>query len=375
MERKKVAILGATGSIGKSAAAVIRQNPGQYQVAAISAHEDYIGAIRLAKEFSVPFVAMTGLGELPEEAPAGVSVGLGPQALMEACDRADIVVLAVVGIAGLPVFKYCLKKGVDIALANKEALVCGGRLARQLMDSSTAKTLPVDSESYAIFQCVHGRKDEDVRKILLTASGGPFRTWPREKFSQITVEQALRHPNWSMGKKITIDSATLVNKGLEMIENSWLFGVAPENIQIVVHRESVIHSMVEFRDNSVMAQLAAPDMRLAISGALAYPNMTDTGVAQLDLFALGSLHFEQPDFDKFPALRMAYEAMSQGQASVIAYNTANEVAVDRFLKGKIGFLDIWRTIAGAMARFSREEIGSFSDIYELDGEVRRFLRE
>lgn len=374
MKRKKIAILGATGSIGKSTAAVIRQAADQYQVSAISAHTDVAGALRLAQEFSVPFVAMSGLAEAPGDVPSGVRIGTGPQALMEACAGADIVVLAVVGIAGLPVFKYCLKQGIDVALANKEAMVCGGSLARELMDKSQASVLPVDSESYAIFECLAGRKQDTVEKILLTASGGPFRSWPREKFDAITPEQALKHPNWSMGKKITIDSATLVNKGLEMMENSWLFGVPPERIQVVVHRESVIHSMVEFRDHSVMAQMAAPDMRLAISGALAYPERTDAGVAPLDLFTIGSLHFEQPDFGKFPALRMAYDAMEAGQAAAIAYNTANEVAVERFLRGKLGFADIWRTIETAMRKFSGTAVRSFADIYELDGEIRRFLR-
>lgn len=374
MKRKKIAILGATGSIGKSTAAVIRQAAGQYQVSAISAHTDVAGALRLAQEFSVPFVAMSGLAEAPGDVPSGVRIGTGPQALMEACAGVDIVVLAVVGIAGLPVFKYCLKQGIDVALANKEAMVCGGSLARELMDNSQASVLPVDSESYAIFECLAGRKQDTVEKILLTASGGPFRSWPREKFDAITPEQALKHPNWSMGKKITIDSATLVNKGLEMMENSWLFGVPPERIQVVVHRESVIHSMVEFRDHSVMAQMAAPDMRLAISGALAYPERGDAGVAPLDLFTIGSLHFEQPDFGKFPALRMAYDAMEAGQAAAIAYNTANEVAVERFLRGKLGFADIWRTIETAMRKFSGTAVRSFADIYELDGEIRRFLR-
>ena len=374
MRRKRIAILGATGSIGKSTAAVIRQAREKYEVTAISAHRDFAGAMRLAREFSVPYAAMSGLAETPEDVPAGVKVGTGPESLMEACNRADIVVLAVVGIAGLPVFKYCLKKGVDVALANKEAMVCGGRLARELMDQSSARILPVDSESYAIFKCMSGQENRDVKKILLTASGGPFRKTPIDQFDGITVEQALRHPNWSMGQKITIDSATLVNKGLEMMENSWLFGVAPEQIQVVVHKESVIHSMVQFQDNSVMAQMAAPDMRLAISGALAYPDMEPTGIEELDLFAISSLHFEQPDMKKFPALSMAYEAMAAGQAAAIAYNTANEVAVDRFLNREIGFSDIWRTIERGMDRFSGVPVSSFRDIYELDGEIRHFLR-
>ena len=263
---KKIAILGSTGSIGTNALAVLRECRDEFCVASLTAHANGRLLMRQAEEFCPEYIALTdenAAAELRAEHPER-EIGAGSAALVEACRGADMVLLSVVGIAGLPAFEYCLKNGIAVLLATKEAMVCGGRLARDLIAQGKAPVLPVDSELSAIFQCLQGSAQSSVDKILLTASGGPFRTMDAERIRHATVEQALRHPNWKMGSKITIDSASMANKGLEIMETRWLFDIAPEKIQVVVHPESIVHSMVQFEDHSVMAQLAVPDMKLSL---------------------------------------------------------------------------------------------------------------
>lgn len=372
MEKIKIAILGSTGSIGKSALAAISLHPDRFTVTALTAHRNMKLLLEQARIFHPAYLAASG-AEFPEK-PAGVRCATGSEAILEACEGADVVLLAIMGMAGLPAFEYCLKNGIKVALATKEAMVCGGRLVRELMDKTGTQVLPVDSELSAIFQSMAGHTKEDVRKILLTASGGPFRTWDAERIRNATKAQALKHPNWDMGAKITVDSATMMNKGLEIMETRWFFDVAPDKIQVVVHPESIVHSMVEYYDHSVLAHLAQPDMRLPILYALTYPERMDSGTPELDLFRMGTLHFEKPDPERFPCLALAYEAVKNDGALQLVLNSANEVAVDCFLKDRFGIMGIYDMVANAMGKFSDVRIGSFEDIYRIDREIRAYCR-
>lgn len=374
---KRVAVLGSTGSIGKKTLAALADMRDRFIVTAITAHENMTVLARQAWDFSPAFVGVTGacdIHSLREAMPQGTAVCGGPRALLEACDYADIVVLSVVGIAGLPAFEYCLKKGIPVALANKEAMVCGGRLARDLMDATGTPVLPVDSELSAIFQCLEGNKKQDVKSIWLTASGGPFRTASLAEMQQATKAQALRHPNWNMGAKITIDCATMINKGLEIMETRWLFDIPADKIHVVVHPESIVHSMVEYVDNAVIAQMSVKDMRLAIVHALTYPDRVASGVERLDLFAVSALHFEQPDLLRFPGLALAYQAVKSDDSLQLVLNSANEVAVDLFLHDRIRFMDIAHIVELGMLRFSGRSVRSFEELYELDREVRGYCQ-
>ena len=375
MNKKRIAILGSTGSVGKNTVEVIERYPDVFQVTAVTAHSHIEDLLEQAKRLKPEFVGLTGPADYHalQERLGDIRLGMGQEALLEACDTADLVVLAVVGIAGLPAFLYCLKKGIPVALANKESLVCGGRIARQLMEETGTPVLPVDSESYAIFQCLEGAKREDVASVYLTASGGPFRTSSLEEMKRATVKDALKHPNWDMGAKISIDSATMFNKGLEIMETRWLFDIPAERIHVVVHPESVVHSLVEFKDNSLLAQMGVSDMKLPIAGALAYPKKLNQSVRPLDLYELGSVHFEKPDLERFPCLALAYEAVRSENSLQIVLNAANEVAVAWFLAGAIGFLDIAKVLEKAMKKFGGYVISNENEIYEIDKEVRAFL--
>ncbi|MEI3415975.1 MAG: 1-deoxy-D-xylulose-5-phosphate reductoisomerase [Christensenellaceae bacterium] len=306
MTRKKIVILGSTGSIGKNTLDVLRGMQETYEVYGLAAHKSVRELLAQAAEFRPARLALTDAAASREAAEGFAGELLaGPQALCDICEGADLVVLSVVGMAGLPPFVHCLRRGIPVALATKEAMVYGGRLARDLMDATGTPVLPLDSEISAIFQCLQGNKKAQVAEILLTASGGPFRTWPLERVRQATLAEALKHPNWSMGAKITIDSASMANKGLEIMETRWMFDIAPEKITVVVHPESIVHSAVRYLDGSVMAQMGATDMRLPIAYALQYPDRLPNCARALDLFAVGTLHFEQPDYAKFPCLRLA----------------------------------------------------------------------
>jgi len=284
---KKIAIIGSTGSIGTNTLRVLRELD-DYEISALTAHTNKKLLAAQAKMYSPAFAALSGgCADDAESFPEGIRFGYGSEALIEAAATADVIVLSVVGIAGLPVFEYCLKNGITVILANKEAMVCGGKVVRKLMDDTGTPVLPIDSELSAIFQCLAGHDKSEVKSLILTASGGPFLKKGRAFIEQATVEDALHHPNWRMGAKVTVDCATMLNKGLEIMETRWLFDIPCDKIRVVVHPESVIHSMVEFKDNSVLAQLASPDMKLPISYALTYPERRYKGSDRLNFFSLG----------------------------------------------------------------------------------------
>jgi 1-deoxy-D-xylulose-5-phosphate reductoisomerase len=342
---RTVTLLGATGSIGSSTIDLLRRDPTRYQVEAVTAHRNGAALARLARELGARFAAVAdpdAYGELK----AGLSgtrieASAGPAALVEAAERpAEWVMAAITGAASLRPTLAAAERGVTVALANKECLVCAGALFMRRAAAAGATVLPVDSEHNAIFQALSAGRREEVRRIVLTASGGPFRTFSAEAIRKVTLQQALKHPIWSMGPKITIDSATLMNKGLELIEARHLFGVAPEELDVVVHAQSVIHGLVEFRDGSVIAQLGSPDMRIPIAHCLAFPERIATPAQRLDLAQIATLTFEEPDPVRFPALRLARQALAAGGAAPTVLNAANEVAVAEFVGGRIGFSGI-----------------------------------
>ena len=351
---KKIAILGSTGSIGTQTLDVVREHSDELQVVALAAGTNKERLKEQIKEFHPKLVSLSDekkAQELKEElAGEQVEVVCGMEGLIEVAgaDSADVVVTAVVGMMGILPTMEAIKKGKDIALANKETLVTAGHLIIPMAKEYGVSILPVDSEHSAIFQSLQGNVHGDVEKILLTASGGPFRGKDTAFLENVQVEDALKHPNWSMGRKITIDSATMVNKGLEVIEAKWLFDVKPENIQVVVQPQSIIHSMVEFKDGAVMAQLGSPDMRLPIQYALYYPERRELNTERLDFYELANITFEKPDMETFKGLKLAYEAAARGGNIPTALNAANEVAVARFLDRKIKYLDIPDIIEYAM---------------------------
>ncbi|MDO4262153.1 MAG: 1-deoxy-D-xylulose-5-phosphate reductoisomerase [Eubacteriales bacterium] len=350
---KKIAILGSTGSIGTQTLEVAREN-GDLQITALAAGNNIELLERQIREFR-PFLAAVWSEEKARElrvrtADLNVKIVSGMDGLLDVATEpeAEILVTAIVGMIGIRPTIAAMEAGKDIALANKETLVTAGHLIMPLAKERGVRILPVDSEHSAVFQCLNGERRERLHKILLTASGGPFRGRKKEELRDVQVEDALKHPNWSMGRKITIDSATLVNKGLEMMEARWLFGVEPENIQIVVQPKSIIHSMVEFEDGAVMAQLGTPDMKLPIQYALYYPDRRYLPGERLDFWALREITFEKPDMENFPGLRLAFEAAAAGGTMPTVYNAANERAVAKFLDRKIGFLDIPQIIESCM---------------------------
>ncbi|MDD5017231.1 MAG: 1-deoxy-D-xylulose-5-phosphate reductoisomerase [Eubacteriales bacterium] len=375
---KKIAILGATGSIGRQALDIIERSPERFCVTALTAHKSSDTLISLAKKFGVKYIGLTGTSgdaEFEKKVPKGVKVGFGIQGLIESCREGDpdVVLIAVVGIAGLPPLIECLDRGTDIALANKEALVCGGHIVKQKQALSRAEIFPVDSELCAVYQCLKGVDTTGLRRVILTASGGPFLRWSKEEIQNATVEQALRHPNWRMGKKITVDCATYMNKGLEIIETKWLFDITPEMIDVVVHRQSIIHSMIEYSDGAVIAQMGPTDMRQPIQYAFGHPERLGSVVGHLDFAALGTLTFEAPDTDKFPCLRHAMDALREGGAIPVIMNAANEAAVELFLEKKISFGDIEKSIAFAMNKFAHLKANTLLDIYNTDTQVKKYV--
>lgn len=364
---RKLAILGSTGSVGTQALDTIR-HIGGFSVEGLACSTNISLLLEQIREFNPKYICVTDEKAFKE---AKGLIGGSTQILYdleEFVDNtdADIVLNSLVGSAGLKPTVRAIEKGMDIALANKETLVCAGALVMDLIRQKNVRIIPVDSEHSAIFQCLAGNSLKDMTKIHLTASGGPFRKWPIEKLSDVSVKDALAHPNWSMGKKITIDSATLMNKGLEMIEAKWLFNIDMEDINVIIHPESIIHSMVEFRDGSVMAQLGAADMRVPIAYALTYPERAPLPSEELDFFKLGSLTFEKPRYEDFPALNLCKEAMRLGGTMPALLNGANESAVALFLEGKIKFTQIPVIIEKAMAAYTHKENYALSDIIEAD---------
>ena len=355
MRKRRVAILGSTGSIGRQALDVISQHRDLFEVELLTANNSSDLLIRQAREFEANAVVICNESKYKEVSealePHYIKTFAGMQSVCDlVCgDNIDIVLTSMVGFSGLASTVAAVKAGKTIALANKETLVAAGHIVMDLAAKYHARILPVDSEHSAIFQCLMGSAGADIEKIHLTASGGPFRTWSREEIAGATVEQALNHPNWSMGSKITIDSATMMNKGLEIIEARWLFGTPGEKIHVVVHHESIIHSMVEYADGSVIAQMGHPDMREAIQFAFSYPERLTLDNKKLNFADLGTLSFFEPDMAKFPALGLAYESLAKGGNMACIMNAANEAAVAAFLKGKIGFYEITDVVGKCMA--------------------------
>ena len=355
MEKRHIAILGSTGSIGRQALDVIRQHRDLFEVELLTANNSSDLLIQQALEFDANNVVICNEEKYKEVAealqPHYIKVFSGMQSVCDlvTSDEIDIVLTSMVGFSGLSSTVSAVKAGKTIALANKETLVAAGSIVMELAARSGSRILPVDSEHSAIFQCLMGSVGADIEKIHLTASGGPFRTWEREDIAKATRVQALNHPNWSMGSKITIDSATMMNKGLEIIEARWLFGTPGDKIQVVVHPESIIHSMVEYADGSVIAQMGHPDMREAIQFAFSFPHRLTLDNKKLNFAELGSLSFFAPDMEKFPALQLAYESLAKGGNMACVMNAANEAAVAAFLQDRIGFYDITDVVAECMA--------------------------
>jgi 1-deoxy-D-xylulose-5-phosphate reductoisomerase len=373
--RRRIAILGATGSIGKSTLDLIERSPERFEVVAVTAATNSEALADIARRTGARLAVVadeTRFGDL-EARLAGTDcrAASGDEALMEAAaGEAELVIGAIVGCVGLKPVMAAVEAGRTVALANKEALVTAGQLMTDAAARHGATLLPVDSEHNAIFQCLAGNSEADIARIILTASGGPFRTASAETIGAATPAQAVAHPNWSMGAKISVDSATLMNKGLELIEAHYLFGLPSSRIDILIHPQSVIHSMVEFVDGSVLAQLGSPDMRIPIAYALAWPERMETPAQRLDLAAVARLDFEAPDLQRFPALRLARAALEAGGAAPVVLNAANEVAVASFLSGEIQFPDITRVVEQALKRADFGAPLSIGDVLEIDRATR-----
>jgi 1-deoxy-D-xylulose-5-phosphate reductoisomerase len=381
---RTVTILGATGSIGSSTADLLRRDAAGYQVEAVTAHRDAPALARLAREFHARFAVVAdpaAYDELKSElSGSGIEAAAGPQALVEAAQRpAEWVMAAITGAASLAPTLAAAERGATVALANKECLVCAGALFMRRAAMKGATVLPVDSEHNAIFQALSAGRREDVRRIVLTASGGPFRTLSLEEIRKVTLEQALKHPTWSMGPKITIDSATLMNKGLELIEAHHLFALPPEQLDVVVHPQSIVHGLVEFRDGSVIAQLGSPDMRIPISHCLAWPIRMETPAARLDLAQVSTLTFEEPDMVRFPGLATARRALAAGGGAPTVLNAANEIAVHEFLARNIGFRGIAALVEATLDATERRgemaEPQSVDEALAIDHNARRLASD
>ena len=384
---RTISILGVTGSIGRSTLDVVEQlraGGADIRVEAVTAGRNVAALADACRRLKPRFAAVAEEGQLEEARAAlsglGIEVGAGHAALVEAGARpADWVMSAIVGAAGLEPTMAAVRRGALIAIANKECLICAGPLMLKAARESGATLLPVDSEHNAIFQVL--THPDRIERLTLTASGGPFRTWSVSAMAGARPEQAVAHPNWSMGAKISVDSATLMNKGLELIEASYLFATPEERIEVLIHPQSIVHSLVHYIDGSVLAQLSSPDMRTPIAHALAWPGRAAVATNRLDLAAIATLSFEAPDLGRFPALRLAREALRAGPARVAALSAANEVAVEAFLQGKVGFLDISRIVEEAMATLEGAEAGliaktpsSFAEVAEVDQAARGAAR-
>ena len=378
MNKRRVAILGSTGSIGRQALDVIRQHRDLFEVELLTANNSSELLIAQAREFDVNSAVICNEEKYDEVASAlqkdGIKVFAGMDSVCSLVggSNIDIVLTAMVGFSGLASTVAAIKAGKAIALANKETLVAAGSLVTALAREHGVPLLPVDSEHSAIFQCLQGCGNNRISRIHLTASGGPFREWNREKIAAAGPREALRHPNWQMGSKITIDSATMMNKGLEVIEAKWLFDVEPEDIRVVVHPESIIHSMVEFADGAVIAQLGHPDMREPIQYALAYPQRLNLDNRKLDFAALGSLSFSAPDTERFPALGLAYEALRRGVNLACTMNAANEIAVAAYLREEISFYGISDIVAETMAGVEFVASPSLDDIFATNEAAKEY---
>ena len=377
---RTISILGATGSIGASTLDLVRRNREEWRVVAVTANGNAAELAQLAKEFGVELAVVADETRLPELRAAlsgtNIEAAAGGQALCDAGSRgADLTVAAIVGCAGLAPTMAAIEQGKTVALANKEALVSAGDVMMAAVERQGATLLPLDSEHNAIFQCLEGNSYSDVRRITLTASGGPFRTWSMEQLAAATPAQAIKHPNWDMGAKISVDSATMFNKGLELIEAWHLFPVGLDRLSIVIHPQSVIHSLVEYRDGSSLAQLGPSDMRVPIASCLAWPHRMATPMPSLDLPALAELTFFAPDEERFPATRLARQAAEAGGAAPAVLNAANEIAVAAFLAGQVGFMRIAANVERVLAAGVPSAPSSLDEVLAIDHDTRVRARE
>lgn len=384
---KRLTILGSTGTIGVNTLDVVERSGEQFEVFALTARNNVEKMFEQCKAWRPPKAVMVdeaAAAELERRCRTEVpetTVLAGPGALAEVAsdNQVDYVMAGIVGAAGLLPNLAAARAGKRVMLANKESLVMSGHLFMEAVSSAGAELLPIDSEHNAIFQCMpadfeRGLNSVGVSKILLTASGGPFRTMPLDRLSSVTPDEAVAHPNWVMGRKISVDSATMMNKGLEVIEACWLFDTSPESIEVVVHPQSVVHSMVQYVDGSVLAQLGNPDMRTPIAYSLAWPERIDAGVETLDMFEIGRLDFEPPDYDRFPCLRLARDAVNAGGTAPAILNAANEIAVEAFLNGEIGFMQIPELVEAALSEVDTRVADSLDTILEADAAARQSVR-
>ena len=391
---RKICILGSTGSIGNSTLAVIRLHPDKFNVVSLSANSSVDIIFQQCIEFHPEVVVMASKkhaqllsARLASVDVFDIKVEYGNESLINIArsNNSDTVMAAIVGAAGLMPTLAAVEAGKRVLLANKEALVTSGAIFIDALKKSGAELLPIDSEHNAIFQCLPAREQERVghcqlnkngiSKVLLTGSGGPFRTWDLNKLSTVTPDQACAHPNWEMGRKISVDSATMMNKGLEFIEAKWLFNVEPEDIQVVLHPQSTIHSMVQYVDGTVIAQMGNPDMKTPIAHALDYPNRINSGVEPLDFFKAASFEFQSVDFKRYPNLKLAIQSCKNGQGACTALNAANEIAVQAFLDNKIKFNDIYKINETSVSKFVSEKVSNINEVISLDNRVREFAHK
>lgn len=374
---KKVAIFGSTGSIGESTLQVIRENPDLFEVVTLVAGKNIKKLIEQIKEFKPKnvYIISKENAEILRETFKNINIFCGDEGMEEISKLTDfdISISALVGIAGLRPTYNMIKNGKTVALANKEVLVAGGELIMKTAKENNSKLLTVDSEHSAIMQCLNGEENNKIDKILLTASGGPF--FDKEISDKITVEDALNHPTWNMGPKVTIDSSTMMNKGFEIIEAKWLFNVEPKQIEVVVHRKSLVHSMVQFKDGTIMANIGPKSMQIPIAYALNFPKRLENNIEKLDLFEIVDLKFEKPDLKKFKCLKLAYDAIEKGHSFQVVLNAANEVLVDGFLNKKIKYTDIPNMLEKVMNLYGKRELKTIEDILEFDKEVKEKTRE
>ena len=379
---KKISILGSTGSIGTQTLDVVRANRDKFEVVAISANSSINLLLEQIKEFKPKYVAVYNEASakvLKEMIPSDINIevlsGMEGLVAISSLDEIDVLLTAIVGMIGLVPTLEAIKKGKTIALANKETLVTAGQLVMEEAKKNNVKILPVDSEHSAIFQCLNGENNKEIESLILTASGGPFRGKTKSELLNVTKNEALKHPNWSMGRKISIDSSTLMNKGLEVIEAKWLFDVNTDKIDVVVHPQSIIHSMVQFVDSSIIAQMGCPDMKLPIQYALTYPDRILNDFERLDFSKLNSLTFEKPDLETFPCLKLAYDSLNMGGTYSAVLNAANEVLVNEFLEDKIGFYDIPYYIEKTLDAHKSISKPSLEEILHIDKCSRDFVKE
>ena len=374
---KKIVLLGATGSIGESTLQVIRKHSDRLQLIGVSAHSNSQKLADISNEFKVPHAYLPETASEVTDWPSHCSLDRSTNGLTDiaALEEADVVVVAIVGASGLGPTLSALKAGKDVVLANKESLVLGGDLVMRTAKDNGTRVIPTDSEHNAVFQCIQGEKHRDLDSIILTASGGPFRELPVEELKHVTIEQALNHPNWSMGNKVTIDSATMANKGLELIEARWLFDLPPSKLEVVIHPTSIVHAMVRFIDGCCLAQLSPPSMTFALQHALLFPDRAEGVHPSLDFSKPLDLNFSPPSLDRFPCLRLAKDCLEQGGSAPLVFNAANEIAVSAFLSNRIGFLQISDIIEQTLSKFAQQNQNDLQALLSLDSEARRIAAE